>query len=53
MGLFLPMVLSGPELLPRPMSGSVALLQSEFALMSLISVTTEGQELLPRRAAQN
>lgn len=36
------MVLSGPELLPRVMSRSVALEQPESKLISTVSVTTEG-----------
>lgn len=36
------MVLSGPELLLRVMSGSVALEQPESELLSTVSVTTEG-----------
>lgn len=38
------MVMSGPGLLPRFMSGSMTLLQPPSVLMSVVSVTTEGQE---------
>lgn len=44
------MVMSGPGLLPRPMSGSMALLQPLSVLVSVVSVTTESQE---ERAAES